>query len=502
VAQEALKTVAARLDTAGAKEAAAVLTQALAKETDPPAQTGLSRALAALAPCLDAASAKEAATALTQALGKATNPYTLEPLAEGVAAVAPHLNAPEAAAASRQAAAILTQALGKGATFQDPRAPEALVEVLAALAPHLDAPSAKEAAVALTQALGQTAFPIAHKDAVSGALSAVAARLDPAGAKEVAATLTQALGKPMISDTPKALARVLEVVVARLDAPAAAATRREAVAVLTQALGKMPAHQAWRLVEALDAVAAHLDAPEATAAWRQAAAALTQALGKETQPLTLTSLAGSLATLAPHLDEADPRKAMAALTQALGQEMNDDRGKALAEALDAVGRRLDVVTQRRDAEGSKAAAAALLRARSRALSGGVNNPITFKQQALSDGFVTVLSHEPSARREQRLRGLTGAVGLGASSKSLLPALLLAPSWIDPDPEPLPPQTLVELLKHPLCVGQPRRAVLDQLQRHYRRTFTDQWDFVRFAEEKRLGLDLTTPQRPMLPVAND
>jgi hypothetical protein len=56
--------------------------------------------------------------------------------------------------------------------------------------------------------------------------------------------------------------------------------------------------------------------------------------------------------------------------------------------------------------------------------------------------------------------------------------------------------LVELPKHPLCVGEARRVVLDQLGRVYSRRFEDQWDFVRFAEEQKLGLDFTSPvQRP-------
>jgi hypothetical protein len=61
---------------------------------------------------------------------------------------------------------------------------------------------------------------------------------------------------------------------------------------------------------------------------------------------------------------------------------------------------------------------------------------------------------------------------------------------------LPSQTLAELLKHPLCVREPRRIVLDQLGDRYGRRFEDQWDFVRFAEEQKLGLDFTSPvQRP-------
>jgi hypothetical protein len=56
--------------------------------------------------------------------------------------------------------------------------------------------------------------------------------------------------------------------------------------------------------------------------------------------------------------------------------------------------------------------------------------------------------------------------------------------------------LVDLLKQPFCVGEARRLVLGQLARHYQRPFADQWDFVRFAEEQKLPLDLhTPPQRP-------
>jgi hypothetical protein len=41
---------------------------------------------------------------------------------------------------------------------------------------------------------------------------------------------------------------------------------------------------------------------------------------------------------------------------------------------------------------------------------------------------------------------------------------------------------------------PRRIVLDQLQRHDGRFFADQWDFVRFATEQRLALDLASPPK--------
>jgi hypothetical protein len=60
------------------------------------------------------------------------------------------------------------------------------------------------------------------------------------------------------------------------------------------------------------------------------------------------------------------------------------------------------------------------------------------------------------------------------------------------PETLPPQVLVDLLKHPLCVAEARRVVLTSLETRYQRKFADQWEFVRFAQDRHLQLDFTTP----------
>src|SRR5262249_54782503 len=66
--------------------------------------------------------------------------------------------------------------------------------------------------------------------------------------------------------------------------------------------------------------------------------------------------------------------------------------------------------------------------------------------------------------------------------------------LPPPPPPLRAQTLVDMLKQPLCVGEARRLVLGQLARHYGRPFADQWEFVEYAQEHKLGLDLTSPPR--------
>ncbi len=108
----------------------------------------------------------------------------------------------------------------------------------------------------------------------------------------------------------------------------------------------------------------------------------------------------------------------------------------------------------------------------------------------------LLSRMAPAEMDLRVQSVVLAVGALA---------IPGPPFALPDPQlpaavelpaKLEPQILVNLLKHPFCVGAARRAVLDQLERHYGRPFADQWDFVRFAEAQHPELDLTSP--PMRP----
>jgi hypothetical protein len=88
--------------------------------------------------------------------------------------------------------------------------------------------------------------------------------------------------------------------------------------------------------------------------------------------------------------------------------------------------------------------------------------------------------------------VASAAGTGHPLTALAPFIRAA----EPPPCRLSTQQLVELLKMPPWVGEARRLVLDQLGRRYRRPFADVWEFVRFAKERNLGLDFTSPpQRP-------
>jgi hypothetical protein len=110
---------------------------------------------------------------------------------------------------------------------------------------------------------------------------------------------------------------------------------------------------------------------------------------------------------------------------------------------------------------------------------------------LARGLSAVLGN---AQRDKRAQAVAATIGYLHDGQGLPGALVLLRPAAEPFPQRLSDQELVELLKQPLCVGEARRAVLDQLGMHHRRTFADQWEFVRFAEEQKLGLDFTSPPK--------
>ena len=96
-------------------------------------------------------------------------------------------------------------------------------------------------------------------------------------------------------------------------------------------------------------------------------------------------------------------------------------------------------------------------------------------------FVAILTRDAHSRERQAVDMFGRPVPPSPAQKALPPL-----------PPPLPAQDLVDLLKHPLCVGEARRSVLDQLGRHHDRRFADVWEFVDFARQQRLDLNLATP----------
>jgi hypothetical protein len=194
-------------------------------------------------------------------------------------------------------------------------------------------------------------------------------------------------------------------------------------------------------------------------------------MAKTTNSGVSESLGRGLAAVAVHLEPRDAGETTATLSEAMGHTTDFRVLRFRAQGLAAVAARTE---PKESADISCEAAASLTYAMSK----------TTEREALqqlAEGLAVVLRRDGSVRRAQQGRGVDGAGGGQVGSGSL--------------PPPLPGQTLVELLKQPLCVGEARRLVLEQLARRYQRPFADQWDFVRFAGEHQLGLDLVTrPQR--------
>ena len=217
---------------------------------------------------------------------------------------------------------------------------------------------------------------------------------------------------------------------------------------------------------------------------KEVAAALTLAMTKTTDSETLRTLSKGLAAVAVRLEHKEAREAAATLTLAMSTTREEYALKSLALDLATVAVHLE---PKEGAVMCAQAAATLTHAMSKTAT-------DYELHGLSSSLAAVLIPESTDRRSQRFRSVAGAVGLGTSTASLPLALAVLAPALDPLPEPLPSETLVELLKHPLCVGPCRRCVLDALGTRYRRTFADQWDFVRFATDRKLGLDFTTPPR--------
>jgi hypothetical protein len=105
-----------------------------------------------------------------------------------------------------------------------------------------------------------------------------------------------------------------------------------------------------------------------------------------------------------------------------------------------------------------------------------------------------LTYAPRFQVTRRALAIAAAIGISLNGPTPSLALLCAAS--EPLPWRLTTQDLVELLKMPTCVGEVRPVILDQLRNRYGRRFDTHWDFVRYAQEKGLELDFTTPpQRP-------
>jgi tRNA A-37 threonylcarbamoyl transferase component Bud32 len=274
-------------------------------------------------------------------------------------------------------AARLAQALNRAmANTDDANALGELAEGLSKVAPRLEGKEAvrlcAEAAATLTQAMGKADH---ERSPLAGGLSAVAAVLEP---KEAAAILTQAMAKTNDSGALSRLAERLLTVADRLSPQEASCFCAQAAATLTRAMaGTYDPHHLHALVARLLALTARLGPQEAGRLSGQAAAALAQAMvvQAESDPW-FDLLPGDLSAVAARLEPREAARAAATLTHAMTEASKPQALSNLAQGLSAVAGRLE---PKEAAE----AAATLMRAMARTPAGVGPNGGTLSDLAQS-----------------------------------------------------------------------------------------------------------------------
>jgi hypothetical protein len=216
-------------------------------------------------------------------------------------------------------------------------------------------------------------------------------------------------------------------------------------------------------------------------------------MSKTTDPSALLGLATGLSTLVARLEPKEAAAVCGEATAILAQTMTRNTDPYAVREL-ATG--LSTLVARLEPKEAGQAAATLALAMTKTRD-------TYTMRELANGLSAALTGVPLFGPRRHVVVAASAVGLATHSPVALSALPpLTPAVLSP-PCPLTDQELVELLKQPLFVGEARRIVLDVLGGRHGRHFVDQWKFVQFAEDRRLGLDFTTPPSrpdPVVPLA--
>ena len=274
-------------------------------------------------------------------------------------------------------------------------------------------------------------------------------------------------------------------------------------------------NRCWQAL-ALFEVSGRLDAAEAARVCGQVAFALATDLERETDPDAICSLASALGTISGRLDAAGAARvcgqASDALIAAIKRETDSNARYRLASALGEMTKGVEPSQTMRMAQ---ATILALSREAAENTQERLGLELIFKHtrtfilDQLDPGRARVVAREMAAlslesqdyrseallavltdsgRKRQierafRLATLTFGQGVTGASMRLV---------AEPSPCRLTTADLVELLKMPTCFGAARRVVLDQLENIHGRRFANHWEFVRFAREKGLKLDFTSP----------
>jgi hypothetical protein len=513
VLPSALAAVAPKADPATAAAAVEALIDETVRHPSAPMQRVLASSCADMAARLSPDTAAAMAKTLLDRMDRTTSLYTRSALASCLAGVTGQLEPAAAAGICESAARTILNAMAEPV---DTPTLCALASALVALARRMEPVAASGVceltARRITDTLGRTSSLHSARQ-LALELSPLVARMQPAAAAVVARTVTGAVVKPANLTAQSVWAVALHSVAARIEPGTAGAVAKTLAA--TAGRTDDPA-VAGTIAGGLAAVARKLT-PSDTAA---VAKTLVAAMAKTPNPEVLAALVPGLSALAPGMDRKAAVRAATILIEAMPKTSDTDL-ESLAEGLAILAHRLepkladraartlkDLLSTALTEEAALAAALAEVAARLEPATAvrilldtlpGVTD--TDAHDSLRDGL-RVVTLGVSAADLGLGSGAAILAGTSGAASGPLGSLPLLHSRFRPQARPLAPQVLVELLKHPLCVGDARRAALDALGFVYRRPFRDHWEFVRFVRDNNLPLDLDTPPRapdPATPV---
>jgi phenylpyruvate tautomerase PptA (4-oxalocrotonate tautomerase family) len=454
-------------DDASCSAVAKTLTDSIARSNGS-ALRELAGGVAALAERLSPDDAARLANRLTEAMARTTDPQDLHPLARALVAVARRLSPDEATRIYSAAAKTLTASTAKTKSSKL----RELTEGFAALSERLSPDNAARLANTITAATAKTT----NTDPLRKLVAVADERLSSDEATRLTRSLTDAIAKATDPQGLRPLAKGLTVLSGRPLPFDGARIRSTAAKTITDAMAKTTNSDALRKFAAGLAVMAERFPPdEAASACFTAAKILTDAMANATDPYDQHQLAKGLAAVARWVSPDDAARLAKTLTDAMAKTTNSDTLRELAGGVAAVVSRMSPELATRILLDSM-------------LSEGTRPVLAKTLRTFACGL-------PMLERERV--GLLAVGGFG-SSCGVLSELPLLRLDFHPQGKPLPAQPLVELLKHPFCVGEPRRAVLDALEFTYNRRFADQWGFVQFVRDNKLPLDLLTPPKRSKP----
>jgi tRNA A-37 threonylcarbamoyl transferase component Bud32 len=471
---QSLYVVSAHLE---AKDAAATLSPVIQNAKDPTGLIWAARRVSEAAARLESKDAAPTAATLLQAMNKTMDPLALNGLARGISELTARMETTEAKSLSAQAAAILVQALKN---TKDQLQWFNLTQGLSAVSVRLES---KDAVTFNAQAAMLFVQTMEHNKSNAFALSRLIQGLQPVvvyleakDAARVATTLVQIRKDTKTAGTLPWLDRCLSALAPRMATKDAAQAATSLLQII-KATRDVPLLR--ELAKCLPALLLRLEA-------RDAAKLLVEANKVTNDPDVLVSLAGGLPVAAEGMDSSSASQCTASLLQAIQNTKNPVTMSSLVAGLPMLLNRLEPKEM-----APSIVQEAILFAQAM---GDTNNPSDLNY--LSRGLTGLLSPLPRAETPTRAARAASAMSIPAGSSYPLASFALLIPAIEPPPGRLPSQQVVDLLKMPPFVGEARRVLLNQLGNRYRRTFADVWEFVRFAEEQKLGLDLhTPPQRP-------